>query len=165
MSLPLYIHKKSLTSPGQFVIFDFPELEIKTPKPCKTEYVWVSSPGSCLFILSLEKNVVQDITQGENTLELEVLIHDDETVDSGFANSVKDSIQSVIERTCVDARETLINHEYMATICVIHHKRGQVTYRRTFLQRFSNREAQVIVKPALDQSDHINRLKHIVHNT
>ena len=40
---------------------------------------------------------MQDITEGEDTLELEVLIHDDETVDSGFADRVKDGIQTVVE--------------------------------------------------------------------
>lgn len=70
---------------------------IKTPEPCKTEYVWensrISTRGrSCFLIFSLEKNVVQDITQSQNALELEVLIHDDKTVHSRFANSIKDRI-------------------------------------------------------------------------
>lgn len=40
---------------------------------------------------------MQDITQSQNALELEVLIHDDETVHSRFADSIKDSIQSIIQ--------------------------------------------------------------------
>jgi hypothetical protein len=51
----------------------------------------------CFLILSLKKNVVQDITQSKNSLELEVLIHDDETVYSRFADSIEDSIQTIIQ--------------------------------------------------------------------
>lgn len=104
---------------------------------------------------------MQDITQGEDTLELEVLINDDETMDSGFADRVEDGIQSVIEGACVNTRETLMNSEY---IWHIRH-RGPVTYRRAFLQCFAYREAQVIVNTTLDQSDHINRFENIVHDT
>lgn len=35
---------------------------------------------SGFLVLSLEKNIVQDITQSQNALELEVFIHDNETV-------------------------------------------------------------------------------------
>jgi hypothetical protein len=70
MSLPLYIHKRNLGTKHDLagpvhVIFDLSEeqLEIKTPKPCKIEYVWGHlKPKSCFFILSFEKNIVQDIT-------------------------------------------------------------------------------------------------------
>lgn len=67
---------------------------------------------SCFFIFSLEKNVVQDITQSEDTLEPEMLIHDNQTVDSGLADGIKDSVQSIVERTGVDTREALVNHEH-----------------------------------------------------
>jgi hypothetical protein len=40
---------------------------------------------------------VQNITQGQHTLELEVLIYNDKTVDPGFADRVEDGIQTVIE--------------------------------------------------------------------
>lgn len=53
-----------MTAPGQ-VVFERPkeQLKVKTPKPCKTEYVWRHMPYSGLFVFSLEQNVMQNITQ------------------------------------------------------------------------------------------------------
>jgi len=50
---------------------------------------------------------VEDITQGEDTLELKVLIHNHQTVDARFANGVEDGVQSIIQRAGIDAREIL----------------------------------------------------------
>lgn len=133
ISLPLYIRKaqnqnnspeqawprRAHVLPGNsYVIFIFRGFtrrartgQIKTPEPCKTEYVWEKSLStrswSGFLILSLEKNIVQDITQSQNALELKVLIHHNETVHPWFADSIKDSVQSIIQWTCVDTRETL----------------------------------------------------------
>ena len=103
---------------------------------------------------------MENITQSEDTLELEVLIHDDQTVDSGLANGIKDGVQSIVERAGVDPRETLGNNQH---IYQIRHSR-RATYRRTFLQRFANRKAQVIVNTTLDESNDIDRLEHIIDN-
>jgi hypothetical protein len=50
---------------------------------------------------------VEDITQCQHSLELEVLIDNHETVDPGFADSVEDGIQTIIQRASVDPRELL----------------------------------------------------------
>ena len=56
---------------------------------------------------------MQDITQSEHTLKLEVFIHNDETVNSGFSDGIKDSVQSIVERASVNARETLADDKLM----------------------------------------------------
>ena len=50
---------------------------------------------------------MEDVAQGENTLELEVLIHNHQTVNARLANGVEDGVQSVIQRAGVDTRELL----------------------------------------------------------
>jgi hypothetical protein len=40
---------------------------------------------------------MEDITQCDDSLELEVLIHNYQPVDTGFADRIEDRIQSVIE--------------------------------------------------------------------
>lgn len=82
-----------MTAPGQ-VVFERPkeQLKVKTPKPCKTEYVCRHMPNSSLFVFSLEQNVMQNITQSQNTLELEMLIHNDQTVDARLPNGIKDGV-------------------------------------------------------------------------
>lgn len=50
---------------------------------------------------------MENITQGEDTLELKVFIHNYQTVDARFANGVEDGVQSVVKRAGVDARELL----------------------------------------------------------
>lgn len=62
----------------------------------------------CSFVgFSLEQDVVEDVAQGENTLQLEVLIHYHQTVNARLANGVEDSVQSIVQRAGVDAREIL----------------------------------------------------------
>lgn len=56
---------------------------------------------------------MQDITQSEHTLKLEVFIHNDETVNSGFSDGIKDGVQSIVERAGVNARETLADHKHI----------------------------------------------------
>lgn len=54
------------------------------------------SDRSYFVILTLEKDVVEDIAQGEDALELEVLIHNHQTMNAGLADSVEDGVQPVI---------------------------------------------------------------------
>lgn len=56
------------------------------------ERVACSQTRSYFVIFSLEEDVMEDIAQGEDSLELEVLVHNYQTVDSGFADGVEDGV-------------------------------------------------------------------------
>lgn len=104
---------------------------------------------------------MENITQGEDTLELKVFIHNYQTVDARFANGVEYGVQSVIQRAGVDARELL--QQWLVDRVPVKVLISR-TYRRTLLEYFSNRETQIIVNAAPDQGNDIDRLEYIVHN-
>lgn len=59
------------------------------------------------FILAFEQNILQNITQRENTDEAEVVINHNQPVNPGLADGVKDSVKAVIDRAGIDSRKVL----------------------------------------------------------
>ena len=55
-----------------------------------------SVTSSYFVSLSLEENVVENITQSEDSFQFEVLIHNHKTVHPRLADGVKNGVQSII---------------------------------------------------------------------
>jgi len=114
---------------------------------------------------------VEDITQRDDPFKLKIFIHNDQTVDAGFADCVENGIQPIIEGAGVDAREflELVSKSTFLRLAPTRKKRKKITmsrnekkesciatYRRPFLQHFSNCQAQIIIYPTPNKGNHIH---------
>lgn len=45
---------------------------------------------------AFQENVLENVTQSEDTLQFEVLIHHDQAVHAGLANRVEDGVQTIV---------------------------------------------------------------------
>lgn len=60
-----------------------------------------------LFILAFEKNILQNITQRENTDEAEVVINHNQPVNPRLADGVKNGVKAIVNRAGINSRKVL----------------------------------------------------------
>ena len=66
---------------------------------------WLFQPAILTF--SLQEYVLEDVTEGDETEKTVELVDDNEAMDTGFTDGVKNGVETVVNRACIDAREIL----------------------------------------------------------
>jgi hypothetical protein len=79
---------------------------LPSPPACLLAYSLARSLTHSLFKRAVER-VIEDIAQRQQAHKVAALVDDDEAVHAGFADSVEDGVEAVVEGAGVDAREVL----------------------------------------------------------
>ena len=72
---------------------------------------------SVIVVLTVQEDVGEDVTEGEQALEMVALIDDDEAVHARLADGVEDAVEAVVKEAGVDAREILLRSSVLSSIC------------------------------------------------
>lgn len=67
----------------------------------------VDSWTRSLFTFALVQDVGKDVTKGQDALQLALFVNDHKPMDSRFADSVKDGVETIVQGTSIDARKVL----------------------------------------------------------